>query len=153
MLCKFHVFVIHLSDFSIGIFIDIIIGSWLMELTPWTTNFSLWAILFCKGFLGDFIPYGEKCGSKQVSPKGGGMSSLQSRIWCGSKQVFSKGLFMLALIVLSSISQRIGSSDGYHVSCQTANDYNLGAVWPEDPTPPLHRKFWCPRRKRHNGYK
>ena len=27
-------------------------------------------MLFCKAFLGDLTPNGEKCGSKQVSPKG-----------------------------------------------------------------------------------
>ena len=26
--------------------------------------------MFCKAFLGDLTPKGEKCGSKQVSPKG-----------------------------------------------------------------------------------
>ena len=28
-------------------------------------------MLFCKAFLGDLIPKGEKCGSKQVSSNGG----------------------------------------------------------------------------------
>ena len=32
-------------------------------------------MLLCLAFLGDLTPKGEKCGSKQVSPKGGGMSS------------------------------------------------------------------------------
>ena len=38
-------------------------------------------MLFCKAFLGDLTPKGEKCGSKQVSPKGRGMSSKGGEIW------------------------------------------------------------------------
>ena len=37
--------------------------------------------MFCKAFLGDLTPKGEKCGSKQVSPKGRGMSSKGGEIW------------------------------------------------------------------------
>ena len=37
--------------------------------------------MFCKAFLGDLTPKGEKYGSKQVSPKGGGMSSKGREIW------------------------------------------------------------------------
>ena len=36
-----------------------------MELTPYATNFFLWAILVCQAFLGDLIPKGENFGSKQ----------------------------------------------------------------------------------------
>ena len=38
-------------------------------------------MLFCKAFLGDLTPNGEKCGSKQVSPKWRGMSSKGGEIW------------------------------------------------------------------------
>ena len=38
-------------------------------------------MLFCKAFLGDLTLKGEKYGSKQVSPKGGGMSSKGREIW------------------------------------------------------------------------
>ena len=36
---------------------------------------------FARPFLGDLTPNGEKCGSKHVSPIGGGMSSNGGEIW------------------------------------------------------------------------
>ena len=38
-------------------------------------------MLFYKTFLGDLTPKGEKYGSKQISPIGGGMSSNGGEIW------------------------------------------------------------------------
>ena len=43
-------------------------------------------MLFCKTFLGDLTPKGEKCGSKQISPKGGEMSSNGGEIWGEEKE-------------------------------------------------------------------
>ena len=50
-----------------------------MELTPRLLTFPFELYCVCKAFLGDLIPKGEKCGSKQVSPKGGGMSSKRGK--------------------------------------------------------------------------
>ena len=41
--------------------------------------------MFCKAFLGDLTPKGEKCGSKQVSPKGGGCLPNGGEIWGEAK--------------------------------------------------------------------
>ena len=57
-----------------------------MELTPRLLTFPFELYCVCKAFLGDLIPKGEKCGSKQVSPKGGGMSSKGGEMPSGSNQ-------------------------------------------------------------------
>ena len=57
-----------------------------MELTPRLLTFPFELYCVCKAFLGDLIPKGEKCGSKQVSPKGGRMSSKGGEIWGEEKR-------------------------------------------------------------------
>ena len=56
-------------------------------------------MLFCKVFLGDLTPKGEKYGSKQVSPKRGGMSSKGGEIWGEEKE---------EIIVLEGVQFDIG---------------------------------------------